>query len=130
VRWYVTIVPGEHTIVIDGLTPDIQAVPSQATVSLSVLAKTGAAEPTGGELSLNLHFTGVAGWSAESAPRDAEVQEVLTRLRSIYAQANIAIDEVRYLDVDPSYATLREYFPPTDLMMMLTRCAPTPTQRR
>ena len=59
-------------------------------------------EPTAGTtLDLNVYLVGVRGMSADTAADNANMQAVLARISETYAQADIALGEVRYYEPPP-----------------------------
>ncbi|PIE18184.1 MAG: hypothetical protein CSA66_05020 [Proteobacteria bacterium] len=84
---------------------DCQPTPAAGEVLVSVHAKIASAAvvPDQGVLDLNLHFTGAGGWSATSARTDAEFQDLLDAVDTIYSQVGISLGELHYYDIDESY---------------------------
>jgi hypothetical protein len=60
--------------------------------------------PGTGTLNLNLHFTGAADLTAESAPTDPRMIEALATVETIYAQIGIRIGTITWRDIDESYS--------------------------
>lgn len=94
--------PGEHTITvlayeIAGMMGAPEYVSSSARVT--VYAKVLDAVPTSGVLDVNVHLTGAGGWTAESAENDPTLQAMLDEVRTIYAQVDLEIGEIRYIDI-------------------------------
>lgn len=58
---------------------------------------------TGGALALNVHLTGARGLTAATAPGDAFLQDALATIRETYAQAEIEIEPLSYLDAPSSF---------------------------
>jgi len=87
---------------------DCAALPIDGDVVVSVHAKLApeAAVPETGVLDLNFHFTGARGWSAASAPTDADFQAIVDAMRTLYAQVGVSLGELTYRDIDPSFATI------------------------
>lgn len=101
----VTVVPGSYSMVATGITiSGNQGFPYQGQVQASLLYRTR--EPAAGVLPVTLYFTGAAGITAASAPDDQYIQAAMTRLSEIYAQANLRIGEVAYVDVDARFLTI------------------------
>lgn len=102
--------PGRHLFSVEGRfsnNPFLPLQPADGSARVTVHAKVvGDEVPEGGTLDLNLFFSGSDGWTAESAQTDEGFQQVLEELREIYAQVDIEIGEVAYLDVDESYQDL------------------------
>jgi len=120
----VTLEPGEHVLEIVGFIDDIVPEPSEADVALQIMAKVAPTLPEAGRLDMNLHFTGAAGLDASAARTDVELQAALDELQAVYAEADITLGEVRYLDVDPAFQTLHDFYPPTDMMELLATVHP------
>ncbi|TNF35238.1 MAG: hypothetical protein EP329_06400 [Deltaproteobacteria bacterium] len=144
-----TLLPGTHTFVAFGMLPkevsqnfqgpcgddectildqfqcpkDCAATPVEGDVLVSVHAKVAPTEtaPVSGVLNLNLHFTGAKGWSAATAPDDEELQDILDKVRAIYAQdsVQIRIGEITYRDIDPSFHIIETVQGPNSDLMQL-----------
>ena len=80
--------------------------PASGVVSIKVHAKMQDDLPDTGVLNLNLHFTGSRGWSAETAPNDAEFQAILTTMAEAYGQVGISLGRIEYFDVDPNFQVI------------------------
>jgi len=127
------VTPGRHTLSLFGYKPptvvggagscgdgvchysdqfncqrDCRSTPSVGPVRVIVhakLADTGALPETG-VLDLNLHFTGAQGLTAEKARTDANFQGILDSMRTIYAQAGVALGALTYRDIDPAFKVI------------------------
>ncbi|MCA9513836.1 MAG: hypothetical protein KC635_02735 [Myxococcales bacterium] len=143
----VTLVPGEHTVSIFGIKQkpvagqsggtcgdgtctfidqfqcpqDCAPSPLNGKVLLSVFAKVSpdGVVPDTGVLDLNLHFTGARGWTAATAPTDADFQAVLDSLRTIYAQVGLTIGEITYRDIDARFQVIESVTGPNSDLMEL-----------
>ncbi len=70
-------------------------------------------------LALNFHFTGANGLTAESAKTNVDFQTEVDKLKDIYSQAKIEIDQVSYIDIDSSYQIVENIIAPdSDLQKM------------
>ncbi|MGB0589323.1 MAG: hypothetical protein ACPGU1_06555 [Myxococcota bacterium] len=75
------------------------------TVQVKLIAKHASGGlPASGTLNLNLHFTGAAGLTAESAPSDARMLEALETFEAVYAQIGVGIGTITWRDIDDSYS--------------------------
>lgn len=99
--------PGTHEITVYGYrVSGFSFAPSDADATVSVVIKRAPAEPETGVLDLNLHFTGSGGWTADTAPDDAEFQAVLDGVRDIYSGVGLELGVINYFDIDPSYRVI------------------------
>ncbi len=70
-------------------------------------------------LSLNLHFTGAAGLTADSAKTSPDFLAEIEVLKDIYSQAKIEIDRITYTDIDSTYQIIENVLAPnSDLQKM------------
>lgn len=67
-------------------------------VPVNVVLRLGA-EPTSGVLDLNLHFTGSRGWTADTAPEDAQFQQLLQDVGAIYGAIGVELNIQTWSDV-------------------------------
>ncbi|RAL22229.1 hypothetical protein DL240_10270 [Lujinxingia litoralis] len=99
--------PGRHIFTIDAgraANAFSQPNPISGSARVSVHAKVvGGEVPESGTLDLNIFFSGSNGWTAASAPGDADFQQMLDEVREIYAQIDIEIGEIAYLDVEEEF---------------------------
>ncbi len=101
----VTVTGGAYNLVVTGVTiSGNNGVPYVGDIEVSVLYRTQ--EPTAGLLPVTLYFTGAGSITAESAQTDSLIQDALVRLGEIYAQANISIGVVNYVDSDARFRTI------------------------
>jgi hypothetical protein len=120
------LAPGKHTIDVLGFRQEgfSLAELTDQEVYVTVHAKVRGTPPTTGTLDLNLHFTGAGGWTAENAPTNEEVQEMLDHVGEIYAQVGITVGDVQYFDVDPRYRMLESTMgSDSDMMELLDLAA-------
>lgn len=97
----VQVMPGEWSVLFSAASI-ATGQPVQTEARVQVLIKRAARLPTCGRLPLHLYFTGARGWTAETAPDDADFQRALERMRAFYAGVGITLDPVTYDDVpDP-----------------------------
>ena len=71
---------------------------SGTTMNARVLFKMYDGLPTAGTIDLNLFFTGSGEVTAEAAPENPRIVEMLTDLQAVYDQVGLTIGEVRYFD--------------------------------
>lgn len=83
-----------------GAGADPALTPVDRPVRVVVLATPRRSE---GSLPLNVHLTGARGLTAESAPSDTFLQDALAVVRETYAQADIEVTPVRYLDASAEF---------------------------
>lgn len=88
----VLVQPGEYTYTVAALTDDFCSY---------VVTETA---PAAQALDLNIYYVGIQGLDAASAPADPALQEAITTLDAIYAEAGIALGEIRHFDVAPEVA--------------------------
>ena len=118
--------PGAHELTVrafrlEGGFGGFGATPVDAddTVRVTISAKVREEAPSTGVLNLNLHFTGAAGWTAENAPTDPTLQDVLAKVDAIYATVGIKLGTITYHDIDPAFRTISDIDGPDgDLMTM------------
>lgn len=84
-RYQELVVPGPHTL---------EVVTSVAEPCLYVTTSSGA----GTRLDLNVHFIGVEGYGAASAPTDADLTAVFGRVNEILGAAGVTLGEVAFFD--------------------------------
>lgn len=82
-----------HFAVTEGAEPELSAI--DRPVHVVVLATP---RRTSGALPLNVHLTGARGLTAASAPDDAFLQDALATVRETYAQAELEVEPIRYVD--------------------------------
>ena len=75
-------------------------------VRVQVFAKVTDEAPETGILDLNLFFTGVNGWTAETAQQDTSFQNTLDSIDNLYSTVGISLGEVSYNDVDSSFQVI------------------------
>ena len=76
-------------------------------VDVDIFIKRGA-PLTRGTLDLHFHFTGANGWTAASAPEDADFNAALERMRGIYAEIGIELGRFTYDDVSSEFREVDE----------------------
>lgn len=74
--------------------------PAETRATVKVLVKRAAEAPACGRLPVHLFFTGARGWTAQTAPDDADFQRALDRMRAFYAAVGVTLGPVTYDDVD------------------------------
>lgn len=96
---------GTYRMVLSGLTIQGQSgLPYTGQVQVGVQYRT--VRPQGGLLHLTLHFTGAGGIDAAGAQSDPLIQGAIDEMRNIYAQANVQIGDIAYLDSDSRFRTM------------------------
>lgn len=101
----ITVTGGTYSLVITGVTiSGNNGIPYAGPVDVKILYRTE--DPTAGLLPLTLYFTGAGELTAESAQTDSLIQDAIRSMAQIYAQANINIGAVQYVDVDARFRTL------------------------
>ena len=76
-------------------------------VDIDIFIKRGA-PPTRGILDLHFHFTGAHGWTAESAPEDADFNQAVERMGAVYAEIGIQLGGFTYDDVPGEFRQVDE----------------------
>lgn len=103
----VTVTGGDYTLVVGGLAIMGQnGAPFTGDVTVKFVYRK--AVPAAGSLDLHLYFTGAGGITAESAPTDMLIQGAVTRLREIYAQANVELGAISYHSADARFQTITD----------------------
>lgn len=72
-------------------------------IDVKVLIKRSPEPPVIGTLDLHLHFTGARGWTAATAPEDADFQAALDRMESFYEEIGITLGEITYQDIPEAF---------------------------
>lgn len=81
------------------------------TVRVTVYAEVVYDEvPETGTIDLNLFFSGAQGWTAEDAPDDPDVQELISEMDKIYDQIGVDIGDISYYEVDEDYQDIQDLF--------------------
>lgn len=92
----VSLTPGEWRLQIAGLG---QLGPTTTAIDVTVYVKRAPEPQREGVLDVHLHFTGARGWTAASAPEDADFQAALARMAEFYDAIGIRLGEVTYTDI-------------------------------
>jgi hypothetical protein len=100
----VELIPGEWTWQLQSMSERGQ--PGSGAVDVVIEIKRAAAAPARGALDLHFHFTGAHGWTAETAPDDADFQAAVERMCEFYGAIGIGLGAFTYNDVDPEFATV------------------------
>lgn len=96
---------GTYTMVISGITINgNNGAPYAGEVDVKILYRTEA--PGAGLLPVTLYFTGAGSITAESAQTDSLIQDAMVELGNIYAQANVSIGAVNYVDSEERFRTM------------------------
>ncbi len=104
----VSLQPGEHSIRPFGYRSAGFVVNrlNDESATVRVVIKRLPAEPTAGVLDLNVYLTGAQGWTAESAPTDTTLQQMLAEVEAIYSGVGIRLGVITYTDVPEEYAVI------------------------
>jgi hypothetical protein len=100
--------PGEWSLRIAGANASTGR-PATGDVDVILRVKRAPRAPEGGELRLNLYFTGARGWTADSAPTDPDFQAALFRMGEFYAGIGIQVKAVSYHDIDSSFRVIDSF---------------------
>ena len=88
----------------------------QTTATVKALIKHAPSPAlSAGSVDMNLFFVGLTGLNATSAPTDANFQTILTRLRSVWANAGMSVGTVKYIDITGANATRFQDLKESDL---------------
>ena len=98
--------PGNWTIKLLGA--------KQTTAAVKAIIKTAPVDALG-TINLNLFFVGLANLNANSAPTDQRFRSIIDDVRHIYAQQNITIGSLRYIDITGADATTYRDLQDSDL---------------
>lgn len=101
----ITLMPGEWTMRIAGANSR-SGRPMNGALPLTIRVKRAAKAPTRGILKLNLYFTGARGWTAATAPDDADFRATLFRMGSFYGEIGIEVQAASYHDIDASFRVI------------------------
>lgn len=95
--------------------------PYSGGITVGVTWKNVDTSSSGGVLDLNLHFTGAGELTATNAPDSLLMQGALSELSAIYGEAGVTIGEVRYIDIDENFATIRSIEGPSNMLSNMFR---------
>ncbi len=96
--------------------------PTDTSVSLTAHIKRAAEHPDCEVLDLHMYFTGSRGWTAATAPDDAEFQQALARMAEFYDEIGVAVGTVTYEDVDAPLSVDATGGPGSDLHALYSEC--------
>lgn len=103
-----TVEPGQHTIIAYGIGGAGFAIRplNDVTAMVRVVIKRLPAAPSAGVLDINFYLTGARGWTSETAPADAEFQEMVAQVDELYDQVGIDVGTITYTDIGEEYAVI------------------------
>ncbi len=95
--------------------------PFSGEIEVELLWKNVDTLAEGGELDINLYFSGAADLSAANAPTSVVLQAALDGLAETYAQVGIALGDVSYADIPAEFRTITSLDgPDNDLSRMFS----------
>jgi hypothetical protein len=100
--------PGEWTLRIAGANART-GQPSTGDVDVTIRVKRAPRPPEGGDLRLNLYFSGARGWTAASAPTDPDFQAALFRMGEFYAGVGVQVKAISYHDIPSSFRVIDSF---------------------
>lgn len=95
----VVVQGGEWRVRFAAVNPSTGAA-AETRADVQILVKRAVEAPACGRLPIHLYFTGAHGWTAETAPDDADFQAALARMRGFYDGVGITLDPITYDDVE------------------------------
>jgi len=98
------ITGGDYRLVVGGMNLQGNGTPHTGDVTVKVYYRK--AIPAASSLDLNLYFTGAGSITATSAPTNMFIQDAITALRGIYAQAGVTVGTVSYHAASARFQTI------------------------